>query len=428
MHYLITAIGSYGDVHPMVGLGEALLARGHRVSVFASPYFADVVLDAGLELVPIGTSEDYLEMTKHPDLWHPRRSLPFVFRNGVIRFARESYQKMLDLHEPGNTVVIAHALDAAGRLLGETHGAPVSSVIYAPIGLWSNYHAPKAVGAMTGPHVPRWLNRLQYWFADKLIFHPHLAKPINEMRRELHLPPISRVFDRWWYETTQVLCLFPEWFAPRQPDWPAEAILSGFPLWDGGKKRYLSSEVTEFVDAGEPPIVFTPGSANRDGARFLAAATQTCERIGRRGILLTKYAEQLPQTLPKSVRHFSFVPLSQLLPRAAAFVHHGGIGSCSQGLAAGIPQLVQPLAFDQPDNADRLVRLGVACVLAPRRFKAPAVAAAVEQLIGDEVVTAKCRELASRCRADRAIERACDALETLAPSRATIAPIRSLAQ
>lgn len=419
MHFLISAIGSYGDVHPMVGLGAALRARGHRVILFASPYFADVIAGAGLEQVPIGTVGDYLEMTKHPDLWHPRRSLPFVFRNGAIRFAREAYQKMLDSYEPGNTAVAAHGLDVAGRLLGEKHRVPVSSVVFAPIGLWSNYHAPKAVGAWTGPHVPRWLNRLQFWFADKLIFHPHLARPINEFRKELQLAPIHRVFDQWWFQTDQVLCLFPDWFGPPQPDWPTNVVLSGFPLWDGGQTEALSAEVRAFLDAGDPPLVFTPGSANREAERFLAVAAESCRRLGKRGILLTKFPEQLPPSISDQVRHFSFVPLSLLLPHSAAFVHHAGIGSCSQGLAAGVPQLLQPMAFDQPDNADRLLRLGVARILPPRRFDVGNVCAALDALTRNRVVGERCKVLAKRCRDAQALDRACDALEALAATPAS---------
>jgi UDP:flavonoid glycosyltransferase YjiC (YdhE family) len=96
-----------------------------------------------------------------------------------------------------------------------------------------------------------------------------------------------------------------------------------------------------------------------------------CRRLGRRGLLLSRYRDQLPADLPPGVRHFDYVPLSRVLPRAAALVSHGGIGTLSQALAAGIPQLIMPLGFDQFDNAARLGRLGVAATLTPRPSVAP---------------------------------------------------------
>jgi UDP:flavonoid glycosyltransferase YjiC (YdhE family) len=132
--------------------------------------------------------------------------------------------------------------------------------------------------------------------------------------------------------------------------------------------------------------------------------------------LLTKYPEQLPADLPASVRHFSFVPFSQLLPRAAALVHHGGIGSSAQGLAAGVPQLVMPMAFDQPDNAARLERLGVAASIPPKKFRGPAVARALEHLLEEAHVQQQCRHWAGQCSGEAALAAACDRLELLGAS------------
>jgi UDP:flavonoid glycosyltransferase YjiC (YdhE family) len=136
--------------------------------------------------------------------------------------------------------------------------------------------------------------------------------------------------------------------------------------------------------------------------------------LGRRGILLTKYADQLPATLPPSVRHFGFVPLSKVLTKTAALVHHGGIGTCAQGLAAGVPQLIRPMAFDQFDNSRRLVRLGVAEEISVRAFRGPTAAAALERLLASRHVASKCRELASRCDRPAALDAACVELERLA--------------
>jgi UDP:flavonoid glycosyltransferase YjiC (YdhE family) len=175
--------------------------------------------------------------------------------------------------------------------------------------------------------------------------------------------------------------------------------------------------VQEFLAAGPPPIAFSPGSANQAAHAFFSAAVDACDRLGQRGVLLTKYDHQLPSVLPPSVRHFEFVPLSKLLPRTAALVHHGGIGSCAQGLAAGIPQLVQPMSYDQFDNARRLIRLGVATEISVKKFRGRTVANALARLLDSPTVASRCHELAARCNGPAALVAACDALEQLAASR-----------
>ena len=185
----------------------------------------------------------------------------------------------------------------------------------------------------------------------------------------------------WWLSPQLVIGLFPDWFAPPQPDWPPQTLLSGFPLYDGAQATALPAAVTDFLRAGSPPIVFTPGSAMRHGKSFFRTAVDVCQLLERRGILLTQYREQLPAALPESVRCFGFLPMGQLLPHCAAIVHHGGIGTTAQGLAAGMPQLIMPMAFDQPDNAARAVRLGVARSIAPRAFRPRAAARLLAELL-----------------------------------------------
>ena len=208
--------------------------------------------------------------------------------------------------------------------------------------------------------------------------------------------------------------LFPEWFGPPQPDWPPQTVLTGFPLYDESDGEEPSSEVARFLDEGDPPIIFTPGSAMRHGEQFFRASLEACQLLGRRGMLLTRYADQLPAQLPIEVRHFDYVPFSQLLPRCAALVHHGGIGTLVQGLAAELPQLATPMAHDQPDNAVRLQRLGVGRALRPAAYRGPAVARELEPLLSSREVAASCRAAAQKLRGSDAVERACDLIEQLA--------------
>jgi UDP:flavonoid glycosyltransferase YjiC (YdhE family) len=420
--FLITAIGSYGDVHPMVGLGAALAARGEDVKIVANPYFAEVVASAGLTMLPISTAEDYVKLCQHPDLWHPIGGSRLVLKHAAGGLLRPLYDILKTHYVPGRTVLCAHGLDLASRVAGNKLGAPVASVDLAPAMFWTLYDSPRLKGALTGPRVPRWIKRMQFWASDTLFVRPLLGGDLNGLRRELGLTPVKRIFSHWLHDTDLVLGLFPDWFGPPQPDWPPNMRLVGFPLWDIAAGAELTSEVQEFLAAGPPPIAFSPGSANRAAQQFFAAAVEACEQSGRRGILLTKYADQLPPKLPSSVRHFGFVPLSKLLPRAAALVHHGGIGSCAQGLAAGLPHLVRPMAFDQFDNSRRLVRLGVGEEISVRNFRGPAVAAALERLLNSPGIATRSRALAAKCNGPASLDAACDALEQLAQQPAVAKP------
>jgi len=414
MHFLMTAFGSYGDVHPIAGLGRALCRRGHQVTVIANPHFRSVVESVGADLVPLGTLQEYEELTEHQELWHPIRGPILVLRIGVVKYLRELYGLIESNYRPGETVLVAHPLDLASRVYQEKYAAPMANAFLAPLTFRSFYETPKMSKMLTASWVPRWLRRFQFWLADKLVVDPLLGPSVNELRQELGLkPPVAGIFREWYFSPQLVLGMFPEWFAPTQPDWPEQIALTGFPLWDQPTEAGLPLEVEEFLRGGDAPIVFTPGSAMAHGQSFFQAALEACQLLQRRGILLTKYPQQLPAMLPEGVRHFSFVPFSQLLPRAAAVVHHGGIGSCAQGLAAGLPQLLMPMAYDQPDNAARLKRLGVAEALPPGKFRGPAVARALDRLLSSEKIHQRCHHWARQCSSAAALSAACALLEGL---------------
>jgi rhamnosyltransferase subunit B len=413
MHVLLSAFGSYGDVLPMVGLGAAARARGHRVQVLVNPYFESVVEEAGLEMLPLGTANEYRELMQHPDLWHPRRGLKLVLKRGAGAYLRPAYAAIEANYRAGETVLAAHGLDLASRIFHELRGAPLATVHFAPFALLSLHDTPRYIGTPDMKRWPRWAKYALYRLGDLVMVDPVIGPPLNALRQELGLPAIRRVYSVWNNSPQLVLGLWPDWFAARQPDWPPQTATVGFPLWNPPAAEHLGLEVNEFLDAGEPPVVFAPGSANVQAADFFATAVEVCRRLGCRGMLMTKYPEQLPKQLPSTVRSFGFVPFSELLPRTAALVHHGGIGTCAQGLASGIPQVVMPMAYDQLDNGLRLKRLGVGEVVPREKFKSARVVAALEPLLKSPDVTTRCKELASRCDGWASLNRGVDLLEEL---------------
>lgn len=415
MHFLITALGSYGDVFPMVGLGSALRNRGHQVTLATNPHFQIIVDSVGLDFLPLGTTEEYDELTRHPDLWHPMKGPVLVVRKSFAKSLRELYDIVSANVIPGETILVAHCLDLASRIHHDKFGTPLASVHLAPVALRSFHQSPQMFGMLMQSWVPSSLRKIQFWLADQLIDHL-VAKDVNGLRGELGLAPVRRIMHEWYFSPQLVLGLFPEWFAPPQPDWPPQTQLTGFPLWDQSGQEELQPEVQDFLQEGSPPMVFAPGSAMTSGEKFFAAAVEACQRLDRRAILLTKYPDQLPTTLPPTIKHCHFVPLSSLLTHCAALVHHGGIGTCAQGLAAGLPQVVKPMAYDQLDNASRLKNLGVADILRPKRFTGANLASVLDRLLSDPSIQRKCRYWTQPIDTPTAMEASCKALEGLAGS------------
>ena len=406
VRFIFSPIGSAGDVHPMLGIAVELHKRGHHVTFLANGYFQETVERCGLRFVELGSREYFDSVVNDPDLWKPRRAFRYVFEKAVQPVLRKQYAAIEERSRSGDTVVVASCLGFGARIAHEKLGVPLVTVDLQPAVILSRV-APPTFPGVAGP---RWLRNALLRLGERFVIDRTICPVVNALRQELDLPPVRKIV-RWWHSPQLVLCLFPEWFAPPQPDWPTNVVQTNFPLWDERSDARFPPEVQQFLDTGEPPIVFTPGSANIFGKPFFQAAIEACQRLGRRGILLTQFHEQLPDRLPNGVRHFGYIPFSQLLPKAAALVHHGGIGTTAQALAAGVPQLVMPLAHDQFDNAARVKRLGAGDWIMPSRIRCDAIAAKLDALIGSEAVRDACREVSEKFAERNGVMAAADTIE-----------------
>jgi rhamnosyltransferase subunit B len=411
---IVIGLGSAGDVHPNVGLALALRKRGHDVLLVAGEIFRPLAERVGLDFVGLLSKEDYDAAIHDPDIWHPVRSFSVVARRLILPTTRFVYSTIEKNLKPGRTVVAAPGLAFGARIAQEKLGVPLATVHLQPIMLRSAiqpscFGFPDIIG-----HLPRPLRRGYFRLADAVFIDRLLAEETNSFRAELGRPPVQRLFDRWFHSPQCVIGLFPEWFGPPMPDWPPNVALTGFPLWDEGALRSLPFEFEEFLAAGDPPVVFTFGSAMMQAKKFFEVSAEVCRASGRRGLLLTQFPEQLPTELPAGVRNFDYIPFSAVLPRCAALVHHGGIGTAAQAIAAGIPQLMVPSAHDQPDNAVRIRRLGIGDFILPKNYSVVGVLGKLNELTRS-VVRENCRSRAKDIAASQSLERAVSLVEGLAP-------------
>ncbi|MGD9647706.1 MAG: glycosyltransferase [Pirellulales bacterium] len=405
MHAILISIGSLGDTLPFLTVGKTLAARGHRVTMVANAHYRQIIERAGVGFIENLTEQDYNDFLMGQSDWSGLRALKEMGEL-VKQQVEKIYNIVRDEYVPGETVVAAQGYAFGARVAQEQLGVPLATVHLQPMWFRSIYDPPGLPN-----WIPRWvpkgLDRFIDWIIDMGV-----GPVTNEFRESLGLPSVGRLMKGWWNSPQLVLGLFPDWFNPPQPDWPSQTVLTGFPV-DYAEPAPPSPELAEYLAAGEPPIVFIQSSVMREAEEFFAASIEAVRRLGRRAVLLTPHPEQLPPRLPAGVKHFDFVPLEQLLPHSAVFVHHGGIGTIGHSLAAGVPQLVVPMIYDQPDNAQRLERLEVSTHLWPRKYKARRVADKLQYLLETPSVTTRSREFAARIAKTRPLEEAANQLEAL---------------
>jgi rhamnosyltransferase subunit B len=400
-------------VLPFVRLGRELVRRGHGVTLVACELFEPLARRDGLEFRPLLDRVEYERIFANPRLWHPRWAGITFLRDGVLPFMRRQFQVIDEAYRAGECdLLVAPAQSLGARVAQAKHELPLATVHLAPYMLRSAIKCRKVSGASLPAWFPTTWKRAFFDLAD-FCGDAAYGRMVNDFMRELGLPRARHVFWEWWNSPERSIALFPDWFAEPQTDWPSPTVLAGFLPVDADTCSPLSDEVEAFLNAGPAPIVFTAGTAMAHGGKFFAESIRATQQLGARAILLTRYRDQLPKDLPADILPCDFVPLVKLLGRAAVMVHHGGIGTTAQALAAGVPQLPVPMSFDQPDNAYRVECLKVGKALPSREYRANDVARMLRQLTTDTQMHARCREVAGWCRSTEAVGIACDELESM---------------
>ena len=403
---LLCTIGSAGDVNPFIGIGQNLTKRGFRVVLITSQYFETPALRAGLEFFGLGSVEDYQSIIQDPDLWSPDKGFK-VFADRVVFPIMEPAYEIIAGFDPSETVLVAQGQFFAAHIAHEKLGFPFITIHLQPAAFRSVHEFP-----LLPVSLPPFVVRGLFSLIDALVLDKVFAPQINRFRQNLNLPAIHNIFGGWMHSPQKNIGLFPEWFAQLQPDWPPQTQLTSFVYYDKQNgNEDISNELDAFLSAGSSPIIFTAGTAMKHADQFFRDCIEACQLLGQRGILLTQHPEQLPDELPPGIQQLAYLPFSKILPRALALVHHGGIGTTAQAIAAGIPQVIRPMAHDQPDTAARVEKLGIGRSLSPKNFNAKSLAEHLENLIASQTVLDRCKIYAERIDPDQSLNDTCMIIE-----------------
>lgn len=403
-------------MNPFVGLGRELRRRGHEVRILTAEPFRETVEAEGLDFVPVLSAARFRRALADPDLWHPTRGLRAILRLMDRPALDRLWAALSEAWMPGETVLVGHMLSFPTRVFEAVHGVPAATVQLAPIAFRTLHLQPILPPRIDPNRWPVPVRRLFWWAADRIGVDPLAGPVLHPFFRAHGLAPERRLFRAWVHSPRRVLGFFPEWFGPPQPDWPEALRLVGFPLYDGWRDPHLDPRLERWLDRGPPPVAVTPGSANRQAPHLFEAAARATRALGRRALFVTPFANQLPRPLPPHVAHVTRAPFRALFGRCAAVVHHGGIGTTAQALAAGVPQVVVGRSFDQPDNGVRLERLGVGRLVTSGALARGRLVEALDHLTTHPGVATAVRAAARRMASDggaAAVARAADAVEAL---------------
>lgn len=418
---VFTTWGSYGDLHPYMALALELKSRGHRCAIATSKIYREKVAGAGLGFYPVrpdlpGPETDEAARIIHR-LLDARDGPGVLFREMLMPGFRGTYEDTLAAVEAdgGADLLVSHQVPLAAPIVAQKIGLKWVSSMLLPIAFCSSYDPP------TPPQAP--------WLREVAAIHPLLAKamfelgkrtmtswvdPVRALRRELGLPGGKHPIFEGQHSPRRVLGLFSKVLSDMQPDFPSQTVITGFPFYDKrGAAEAISHELVKFLDAGEPPIVFTLGSSLVwVGEKFFKVSIEAACRLERRALLLVGDMRNVPGVeLANGIMAVEYAAHSLVMSRASVVVHQCGIGTTGQALRSGRPMLCVPHGQDQPDNARRCVKLGVGRTLSPAKYAADRVARELTELLENPRYAVAAERVGEIVRCENGTRAACDAIE-----------------
>jgi rhamnosyltransferase subunit B len=411
---VLTTFGSLGDLHPFVAIGLELRERGHAVVFATLEYYREKIAALGFEFHPVRPDINPDDVHLARDLMDLKTGTERLLREFLFPAVRDAYADLRAAVTNADAMIAGEVVFAA-PILAEKTGIKFISTSLAPASFLSAYDP------FVPPTMP-WLEKFRFLGAGfHKLFYAAAKKSISgwsrsvkEFRRELGLNPNVDPLFQSKFSSLLHLALFSKVLGAPQPDWHPSTVQTGFCFYDGRNDLgAMPDGMREFLDAGEPPIVFTLGSAAVWAADdFFEQSAAAAKKLNvRAALVLGENAP--PQNLPPEIAVFEYAPYGEVFPRASAVVHQGGIGTTAQTLRAGVPQLVVPFSHDQPDNAARCVRLKVARTVRRARYNAQTAETALRALLENSEYERRANAVKNLIDAENGVKSACDAIEAV---------------
>lgn len=408
MNITILTYGSRGDVQPFLPLSLGLMARGHSVKLAAPSRFKELVEGYGIRFVPLAGEPKDLSRRLNDAGFNFIKMMREMMDHAIEIGAEMLYQTE-DACRDADLIIhtFAHAV-GAHTLACEKNVPDIhiqSFPMFTPTGDYPN---------VTIPHMNwRALNQLTHLISQRIIWWSS-SFGFEQVRRREGLPKrklYSPFNNNLLRPPTPILCAWSSSVLPPSNDWKDNIHVTGYYFF-GHVDYQPPVALQSFLEEGDLPVCISFGSMmNRDVERIDHVVRDALERTGNRGIILSGWGE-VKNASTADVLYLDAVPHDWLLPRCKTIIHHGGAGTTSAGLRAGIPNIVVPFTADQPFWGRRVYAVGAGPKpILVRKLSVENLMQVVVEADGDSV-RKRAQEIGQRIRSEDGVRRAVDLIET----------------
>lgn len=411
MRIAIIALGSRGDVQPYIALGRGLKEAGHTVRLVTHENFAALVTSYALEFWPVrGNVQEVAESQEMQALLEKGNYL------AIARFQANAAQRAALLWaEDGLAACEGMDLLVAGigglflaLAFADKLGLHVLQAYYVPFTPTSAFP-----GALLPPSIPQLggsFNRLTHHLTRQVMWQGSRSADKLARQKILGLPaaPLWGPYNNTRLQQMPILYGYSPAVIPKPSDWDHNTHVTGYWFLDLADDWSPPAALTDFLQAGDPPVYIGFGSmSSRKPEETADLVLQALAKTQQRAILLSGWGGLRKEDVPDTVFMVEAVPHSWLFPRVTAVVHHGGAGTTAAGLVAGVPSIIIPFFADQPFWGQRVAALGVGPEPIPRqKLTVERLANAIQTAVTDQTMRQRAAELGAKIRTEDGIARA----------------------
>jgi UDP:flavonoid glycosyltransferase YjiC (YdhE family) len=362
LNIVIMVIGSRGDIQPFLQIARILKRYGHRVRVATHPAFKDFIeKDVGLEFFSIGgdPSELMAFMVKNPglipsletvrqgEIARRRKGMAEIFEglwracvNATDDESDKANIKMLGAKAPFVAdAIIANPPSFAHVHIAERLGIPLHIMFTFPYSPTQSFPHPLAnISPQKTNTSVEYINFMSYPLVEMMTWQG-LGDLVNKFRvKTLGLEPVSSLWAPGALYRMKVpyTYLWSPGLVPKPKDWGPEIDIAGYVFLDLASNYDPPKDLTDFLDAGEPPIYIGFGSIVVDDPdRFTKMIFDAVKIAGVRALVSKGWGGLGGDNTPDNIFMLENTPHDWLFPRVKAVVHHGGAGTAAAGMRCG---------------------------------------------------------------------------------------------